>query len=41
MAYKDLRDFIERLKREGELKEIDYPVSSYLEITEITYSWPN
>jgi len=35
MAYKDLRDFINRLKEEGELKEIDHPVSSYLEITEI------
>jgi len=35
MAYRDLREFIERLKKEGELKEIDYPVSSYLEITEI------
>ena len=35
MAYRDLREFIERLKKEGELKEIDHPVSSYLEITEI------
>ena len=36
MSYKDLRDFLDTLKKEGELKEIDYPVSSYLEITEIT-----
>jgi 4-hydroxy-3-polyprenylbenzoate decarboxylase len=35
MAYKDLRDFLRKLKEEGELLEIDYPVSSYLEITEI------
>ena len=36
MAYKDLRDFIDTLKRKGELVEVEHPVSSYLEITEIT-----
>ena len=35
MAYRDIREFIEKLKIEKELKVIDYPVSSYLEITEI------
>ena len=36
MAYKDLREFIQRLREENELLEIDIPVSSNLEITEIT-----
>jgi 4-hydroxy-3-polyprenylbenzoate decarboxylase len=36
MAYKDLRDFIERLETAGELIRISTPVSSELEITEIT-----
>lgn len=35
MAYKDLRDFIDALRRMGELKQIDAPVSQDLEITEI------
>ena len=36
MAYKDLRDFINRLEREGELNRIDAKVDVDLEITEIT-----
>ena len=35
MAFKDLRDFITLLERQGELKRITHPVSSNLEITEI------
>lgn len=34
--YKDLREFIQLLKQENELLEIDTPVSTHLEITEIT-----
>ena len=36
MAYQDLRDFIARLEREGELKRIGVEVDVDLEITEIT-----
>lgn len=36
MAYRNLQDFIKVLKDKGELIEIDTPVSSELEITEIT-----
>ncbi len=36
MAYKDLRGFIERLEKEGELKRITAEVDPVLEITEIT-----
>lgn len=36
MSYKDLQDFINTLKEKNELLEIDFPVSSELEITEIT-----
>src|SRR5947207_2285154 len=36
MAYKDLREFIARLEREGELKRIAAAVDVDLEITEIT-----
>jgi 4-hydroxy-3-polyprenylbenzoate decarboxylase len=36
MAYKSLRDFLERLEREGELKRILHQVDPELEITEIT-----
>lgn len=35
MAFKDLRDFINLLEKQGELKRITHPVSSNLEITEI------
>lgn len=35
MKYSDLRDFIVQLESLGELKRIRFPVSSYLEITEI------
>ena len=35
MAYKDLRDFISRLDREGQLHRISAPVDPVLEITEI------
>lgn len=36
MSYKDLQDFINILRDKNELLEIDFPVSSELEITEIT-----
>lgn len=36
MAFKDLRDFIELLEQEGELKRISAEVDPYLEITEIS-----
>ncbi|MCS6883788.1 MAG: menaquinone biosynthesis decarboxylase [Acidobacteriota bacterium] len=36
MAYRDLREFIEALEREGELKRIKVEVSQDLEISEIT-----
>ncbi len=36
MAYRDLREFIKRLEKEGELKRISAEVDPQLEITEIT-----
>jgi len=36
MKYKDLRDFIAQLEKIGELKRITAPVSSHLEMTEIS-----
>ena len=36
MAYKDLREFIARLEKSGELKRIKAPVDPVLEIAEIT-----
>ncbi|MCL4523027.1 MAG: menaquinone biosynthesis decarboxylase [Acidobacteria bacterium] len=36
MAYRDLRDFIRKLEKEGELKRITAEVDPVLEITEIT-----
>jgi 4-hydroxy-3-polyprenylbenzoate decarboxylase len=35
MAYSSLRDFIQVLEREGELKRISHPIKAELEITEI------
>ena len=35
MKYSDLRDFIAKLESIGELKRVSFPVSSYLEMTEI------
>ena len=35
MKYKDLRDFIQQLEKQGELKRINYPADPVLEITEI------
>ena len=35
MRYHDLRDFIEQLERQGELKRIAVEVDPYLEMTEI------
>ena len=35
MPYRSLRDFIERLEREGQLVRVKAPVSPYLEMTEI------
>ncbi|NOQ88917.1 MAG: 3-octaprenyl-4-hydroxybenzoate decarboxylase, partial [Gammaproteobacteria bacterium] len=35
MKYTDLRDFIEQLEAQGELKRIQHEVDPYLEITEI------
>ena len=37
MAYRDLREFIDKLEREGELKRISAEVDPVLEITEITH----
>ena len=34
--FKDLREFIELLEQQGELKRISTPVDPYLEITEIS-----
>ena len=36
MAYRDLRDFLHKLDKEGELKKISAEVDPVLEITEIT-----
>ena len=35
MKYRDLRDFIAQLEKAGELKRIQTPVSTHLELTEI------
>jgi 4-hydroxy-3-polyprenylbenzoate decarboxylase len=35
MKYRDLRDFIKQLEKQGELKRVTIPVDPYLEITEI------
>ena len=35
LKYKDLRDFIDTLEQQGELKRIKTPVDPYLEMTEI------
>src|SRR5579864_4181662 len=35
MKYSDLRDFIVKLERIGELKRVSTPISPYLEMTEI------
>ena len=35
MKYKDLRDFIDQLEKQGELKRISMPVDPKLEMTEI------
>ena len=35
MHYKDLRDFIKQLEKQGELKRVTIPVDPYLEMTEI------
>jgi 4-hydroxy-3-polyprenylbenzoate decarboxylase len=36
LKYKDLRDFISQLEKNNDLKRIDTPVSSFLEMTEIS-----
>jgi len=36
MAYKNLREFVKRLEKSGELQRISVPVDPHLEITEIT-----
>ena len=36
MIFKDLRDFIAALEKEGELKRVSTEVSSHLEVTEIS-----
>jgi len=36
VKYRDLRDFLDRLEAAGELKRITHPVSTHLEITEIS-----
>ncbi|MGZ8136507.1 MAG: 4-hydroxy-3-polyprenylbenzoate decarboxylase [Methylococcaceae bacterium] len=35
MKYRDLRDFIKQLEKQGELKRVKVPVDPYLEMTEI------
>jgi 4-hydroxy-3-polyprenylbenzoate decarboxylase len=35
MIYRDLRDFIKQLEKQGELKRVTIPVDPYLEMTEI------
>lgn len=35
MAYRDFQHFLETLRSKGELKEINQPISPYLEVTEI------
>ena len=35
MIYRDLRDFIQQLEKQGELKRITHPLDNYLEITEV------
>ena len=35
MKYTDLRDFIDKLEKAGELKRIQHPVDAHLQITEI------
>ena len=35
MKYRDLRDFIKQLEKQGELKRITVPIDPYLEMTEI------
>lgn len=35
MAYQDLREFLQILEKNGELKRIQYPIDPYLEITEV------
>lgn len=36
MKYRDLRDFLNQLEAHGELKRINHPVSTHLEMTEIS-----
>ena len=36
MSFRDLRDFIALLEKEGELKRIQTEVDPYLEVTEIS-----
>ena len=36
MSFRDLRDFIKLLEKEGELKRIQTEVDPYLEVTEIS-----
>lgn len=36
MSYKDLRDFLQQLEKQGELKRITLEINPYLEITEIS-----
>ena len=36
MAYRDLREFVQKLEKEGELKRIRAEVDPILEITEVT-----
>ena len=38
VAYKDLRDFLKKLEKEGELRRISAEVDPILEITEIAPS---
>ena len=35
MVYQDLREFLQALEKQGELKRVDHPVNPHLEVTEI------
>ena len=35
MVYQDLREFIDALEKQGELKRVSHPVNPHLEVTEI------
>ena len=36
MFYRDLREFLQALTQRGDLKKINVPISTYLELTEVS-----